>query len=263
MAAPEQFEGFMIHDTKKWTEFTKEKFTSKNFEDYDVDIENECCGVCGSDVHTITGGWGDLATSPICVGHEIIGKVLRVGSKVKSFKPGQRVGVGAQVQSCMQCRMCKSNNENYCPHMVDTYMTPYNINGGNPSVSIDNQKPMKDSKGNQIFSQGGYSSHSRVHEQFVFPILDNLPSEIVAPMMCAGLTVYSLLFVLGLDLERKLPLSELVDLDTSRSSGRRLWELRSLLSLTVPTRRMMLLPLVLTTSSPLQTRAGPSLRVRV
>ncbi|KUJ11420.1 NADPH-dependent medium chain alcohol dehydrogenase [Mollisia scopiformis] len=188
-AAPDQFEGFMIHDAKKWTEFKKEK---ARLNQYDVDIENECCGVCGSDVHTITGGWGDLATTPLCVGHEIIGKVLRVGSKVKSFKPGQRVGVGAQVQSCMRCRMCKSNNENYCPHMVDTYMAPYNEKGGNADLSMDDsQKPMKDSKGNQIFSQGGYSSHSRVHEQFVFPIPDNLPSEIVAPMMCAGLTVYS------------------------------------------------------------------------
>merc|ERR1711964_381715 len=53
MAAPEQFEGFMIHDTKNWTKFSKEKFTPKTFEDYDVDIENECCGVCGSDVHTM------------------------------------------------------------------------------------------------------------------------------------------------------------------------------------------------------------------
>jgi alcohol dehydrogenase (NADP+) len=95
-----------------------DQFTPKIFEEYDVDIENECCGVCGSDVHTITGGWGELATSPICVGHEIIGKVLRVGPKVKSIKPGDRVGVGAQVQSCMKCPMCKSDNENYCPHMV-------------------------------------------------------------------------------------------------------------------------------------------------
>lgn len=71
-------------------------------------------------------------------------------------------------------------------------MAPYNVNGGNPELSMeDSQKPMKDSSGKQIFSQGGYSSHSRVHEQFVFPIPDNLPSEIVAPMMCAGLTVYS------------------------------------------------------------------------
>lgn len=61
MAAPEQFEGFMINDTEKWSDFSKEKFTPKTFEDRDIDIVNECCGVCGSDVHTITGGWGELS----------------------------------------------------------------------------------------------------------------------------------------------------------------------------------------------------------
>ncbi|KAI6716460.1 hypothetical protein JHW43_001061 [Diplocarpon mali] len=202
MAAPEQFEGFMIRDPKSWTKFTKEKvspgllnladqrkFTPKTFEEYDVDIENECCGVCGSDVHTITGGWGELATSPICVGHEIIGKVLRVGDQVKEFKAGDRVGVGAQVQSCMKCPQCKSNNENYCPDMVDTYGAPYNVGGGNPNK--DAGGPMKDKDGHRIFAQGGYSSHSRVHEQFVFKIPDNISSIDAGPMMCAGLTVYS------------------------------------------------------------------------
>ncbi|TVY68871.1 NADP-dependent alcohol dehydrogenase [Lachnellula suecica] len=184
-AAPEQFEGFMINDSKKWSDFSKEKFTPKIFEDHDVDIENECCGVCGSDVHTITGGWGKLPTAPICVGHEIIGKVLRVGSKVTVCKPGDRVGVGAQVQSCMKCKNCKEHNENYCPHMVDTYGAPYNLDEGH------SDKPMKDKSGNQIFSQGGYSSHSRVHEYFVFPIPENIPSIEAGPMMCAGLTVYS------------------------------------------------------------------------
>ena len=101
---------------------TPPQFTPKVFEESDVDIESECCGVCGSDVHTITGGWGDLAVTPICVGHEIIGKVLRVGSNVKGIKPGDRVGVGAQVQSCMKCPQCKSDNENYCPHMVGEYL---------------------------------------------------------------------------------------------------------------------------------------------
>lgn len=68
--------------------------------------------MCGSDVHTITGGWGELPTSPICVGHEIIGRVLRVGPKVEDIKVGDRVGVGAQIQSCMQCQNCKEDNEN-------------------------------------------------------------------------------------------------------------------------------------------------------
>jgi threonine dehydrogenase-like Zn-dependent dehydrogenase len=94
------------------------QFTPKIFEAHDVDIVNECCGVCGSDVHTITGGWGDLSVTPLCVGHEIIGKVIAVGKEVTTCKVGDRVGVGAQVQSCMQCKNCKSDNENYCPHMV-------------------------------------------------------------------------------------------------------------------------------------------------
>lgn len=59
-----------------------------------------------------------MPTKPLCVGHEIIGKVLRVGPKVKSIKVGDRVGVGAQVQACMKCPQCKSDNENYCPHQV-------------------------------------------------------------------------------------------------------------------------------------------------
>ncbi|KAH6684603.1 putative NADP-dependent alcohol dehydrogenase 6 [Halenospora varia] len=184
-AAPEQFEGFMINDTKNWSTFKKGKFTPKHFEEHDVDIESECCGVCGSDVHTITGGWGELATTPLCVGHEIIGKVLRVGSKVTTVKPGDRVGVGAQVQACMKCKLCKSDNENYCPHMVDTYNAPYNEDEGH------SDKPMKDKNGNQIFSQGGYSSHYRAHEYFVFPIPDSIPSHEAAPMMCAGLTTFS------------------------------------------------------------------------
>jgi len=190
-AAPEQFEGFLVEDEKKWDTFKKMKFTPKNFEDYDIDIVNECCGVCGSDVHTITGGWGGMPNKPLCVGHEVIGKVLRVGSKVKTIKVGERVGVGAQVQSCMQCQQCRSDNEQYCPHQVDTYGANYKENGGNPAYNPDEQKPMKDKNGKELYSQGGYSSHSRVHEQFVFQIPDNIPSHEAGPMMCAGLTTYS------------------------------------------------------------------------
>jgi len=185
MAAPAQFEGFVIKSTDKWSDFTKEKFTPKIAEDHDVDIVNECCGVCGSDVHTITGGWGEVSVTPLCVGHEIIGKVIAVGKKVTTCKVGDRVGVGAQVQACLKCKVCKSGNENYCPSQVDTYNAPYKLDEGH------SDKPMKDDKGNQIYSQGGYSSHSRVHEYFVFPVPANIPSHEAGPMMCAGLTTYS------------------------------------------------------------------------
>jgi len=85
----------------------------------------------------------------------------------------------------MQCPQCKSDNENYCPAQVDTYNAPYKLDEGH------SDEAMKDKDGNQIFSQGGYSSHSRVHEYFVFPVPKNIPSEEAGPMMCAGLTTYS------------------------------------------------------------------------
>lgn len=130
----------MVSDFKKWSDFTKKEITPKQFNDNDVDIKIECCGVCGSDVHTITGGWGD-APMPICVGHEVVGKAVKVGSKVQAvrgsshaveihhvlvhfltpplqIKVGDRVGCGAQVWSCLKCKQCKSDNENYCPHQV-------------------------------------------------------------------------------------------------------------------------------------------------
>lgn len=139
-----------------------------------MSISIECCGVCGSDVHTITGGWGDSPT-PIAVGHEIVGKVIKVGSKVSTLKVGDRAGVGAQVWSCLKCPQCKSDNENYCPHQVDTYGAPY----------------PKEACPDETISQGGYSSHIRCHEYFVFPIPDAIPSHLAAPMLCAGLTVWS------------------------------------------------------------------------
>ena len=109
--------------------------------------------------------------TPLCVGHEIIGKVIGVGSKVTTCKVEDGVGVGAQVHSCMQCPQCKSDNENYWPNMVDTYNAPYKMDEGH------SDKPMKDKNGKQIFSQGGYSSHTRAYEYFVFPIPKNIPSE--------------------------------------------------------------------------------------
>lgn len=163
MGYPDTFQGYMIHDEKKWSDFKKEEvsaapslcespahiaqylrtiflpapidslklntryqcshalhlqFKPKPFEDRDIDIKIEACGVCGSDVHTITGGWGDF-NKPICVGHEIVGKAIKVGKSVTTVKVGDRVGVGAQIWACLECDVCKSGpggNENYCPN---------------------------------------------------------------------------------------------------------------------------------------------------
>jgi alcohol dehydrogenase (NADP+) len=137
-----------------------------------VDIKVSACGVCGSDVHTITAGWGAIET-PLCVGHEIVGKAVRVGPKVKDIKVGDRVGVGAQAWACLECDLCKADQENYCPRMVDTYGSKYEeTEGGN-------------------VTHGGYSSHVRANEYFVFKIPAELEDATVAPMLCAGITVYS------------------------------------------------------------------------
>jgi alcohol dehydrogenase (NADP+) len=147
----------------------------KKFEEHDIDIAIDACGVCGSDVHKITGGWGDYP-KPLIVGHEIIGKAIRVGDQVKNIKVGDRVGVGAQICADLTCVNCKADQENYCPNALDTYGDTY------PDGTV---------------TQGGYSSHIRAHEYFTFKIPDNIPDELAAPMLCAGITVYSPLVRLG------------------------------------------------------------------
>jgi alcohol dehydrogenase (NADP+) len=148
----------------------------KKFEEHDVDIAIDACGVCASDVHTITGGWGEDIPLPLCVGHEVIGKVIKVGSKVTRFKVGDRAGVGAQIGADLTCDNCKADQENYCPNQVDTYGAKHT---------------------DGTVSQGGYSSHIRAHEYFTFKIPDNLDTALAAPMLCAGLTTFSPLKRLG------------------------------------------------------------------
>ncbi|KAK3080061.1 hypothetical protein LTS18_003225 [Coniosporium uncinatum] len=175
MPYPETAEGFVIKDYKKWSDFEKQEFKLKPFEDEDIDIAIDACGVCGSDVHSITGGWGETPL-PLCVGHEVIGRAIKVGDKVKDIKVGDRVGVGAQIGADLTCQNCKADQENYCPNAIDTYGAPY------PDGTI---------------AQGGYASHIRAHQYFTFKIPDNIETSIAAPMMCAGLTVYSPLVRLG------------------------------------------------------------------
>ena len=87
------------------------QFKLKPFEEHDVDVAIDACGVCGSDVHTITGGWGE-APMPLCVGHEIVGRVVNTGRKVNMVKVGDRVGVGAQIGADLTCNVCKAGQEN-------------------------------------------------------------------------------------------------------------------------------------------------------
>ncbi|KAF3491713.1 oxidoreductase [Arthroderma uncinatum] len=171
MPTRDEAEGFQVDSAETHTQFHKRHYKLKPFEEYDVDVQVEACGICGSDIHTITGGWGPKLF-PLCVGHEIVGTAIRVGPKVTLVKEGQRVGVGAQVFSCGTCKQCKNDNETYCPNIVmDTYGSKWPDSG--------------------IVSQGGYGSHVRVHEHWVFPIPEKLETSAAAPMLCAGITAYS------------------------------------------------------------------------
>ncbi|TKC63973.1 NAD(P)-dependent alcohol dehydrogenase [Pedobacter hiemivivus] len=137
----------------------------------DVEIKILYCGVCHSDIHTARNEWGGTMY-PIVPGHEIVGKVTRVGSDVSRFKVGDTVGVGCFVDSCGHCGNCKEHNEQYCEN----------------GVSQTYNSLLQDKK---TITYGGYSTHIVVTQKFVLNISDKLPLEKVAPLLCAGITTYS------------------------------------------------------------------------
>ena len=137
----------------------------------DVLIEILYCGICHSDIHQARDEWGG-SIFPMVPGHEIVGRVTRVGSKVKRFKVGELAGVGCFVDSCRVCDSCKQGLEQYCErHIVWTY------NGTE-----------KDEK---TLTYGGYSSQIVVDEKYTLKISPKLPLANVAPLLCAGITTYS------------------------------------------------------------------------
>lgn len=138
---------------------------------HDVKIDILYCGVCHSDLHTARSEWA--GTKYPCVpGHEIVGQVSAVGAGVTKFKIGQRVGVGCMVDSCGHCESCKAGLEQYCYEgNIGTY------NGNDAHL------------GGHTF--GGYSASITVDEKFVLSIPDNLPLDATAPLLCAGITLYS------------------------------------------------------------------------
>lgn len=136
----------------------------------DVLIAIRYAGICHSDIHTVRGDWGPV-TYPQVVGHEIAGEVVEVGSEVDGFAVGDRVGVGCMVNSCRECENCRSGMENYClKGNTQTY------------ASVDRDGTI---------TQGGYSTHVVVDQDFVLRIPEALPYESVAPLLCAGITTYS------------------------------------------------------------------------
>jgi uncharacterized zinc-type alcohol dehydrogenase-like protein len=137
---------------------------------YDVQIDIRFCGICHSDIHQARGEWGQ-STFPMVPGHEIAGVVTKVGAKVTRFKEGDQAGVGCLVDSCRECKDCKAGLEQYCVKPVWTY------NGTE-----------KDGK---TATQGGYSTRVVVDENYVLHIPANIPLDRAAPLLCAGITLYS------------------------------------------------------------------------
>lgn len=165
------FVGWVGHDKNCIGNMKWEQYTPKKWTETDVEIKIECCGVCASDLHTARSGWGPTRY-PCLVGHEIVGTVAKLGKDVKHLKVGQRVGVGAQSGSCLECNACKHGDEPWCEKgLVGTYNGEYPNGGG--------------------FSMGGYAKYSRVPAHFAVPIPDSLDSVVAAPLMCGGVTVYN------------------------------------------------------------------------
>ena len=136
----------------------------------DVVIEILYCGVCHSDLHTARNDWG-WTSYPIVPGHEVIGRVVKVGAEVTRFKAGDAVGVGCMVDSCRHCEACDSGEEQYCGGFVSTY-------GG-----VDRHDHSR--------TMGGYSEKIVVSQDFVLRIPDGLDLKGAAPLLCAGMTTWS------------------------------------------------------------------------
>ena len=137
---------------------------------HDVAFDIHFAGICHSDIHTVRGEWGTPAY-PVVAGHEIAGIVTAIGSDVTKYKVGDRVGVGCFVDSCRECSSCRAGVEQYCKRgMIGTYN----------AVGRDGQP-----------TQGGYSGAIVVDENYVLRIPDSIPLEAAAPLLCAGITLYS------------------------------------------------------------------------
>jgi uncharacterized zinc-type alcohol dehydrogenase-like protein len=136
----------------------------------DVLIAIAYSGICHSDIHTVRGEWGPVQY-PLVVGHEIVGTVAEIGSQVSTHRVGDRVGVGCMVNSCRECDNCRAGEEQYClKGNTGTYA----------AVDVDG-----------TITQGGYSTHVVVVEDFVLKVPESIPFDAAAPLLCAGITTYS------------------------------------------------------------------------
>ena len=152
------------------TELSPFQFERRAVGKNDVKLEILFCGICHSDVHQVRNEWGG-SVFPMVPGHEIVGKVIEVGSAVTKFKIGDLGGVGCFVDSCRTCGPCKAGEEQYCEKgMNGTYNS-------------------KEKDGSPTY--GGYSKAIVVDENYMLRVPKNLPPQNVAPLLCAGITTYS------------------------------------------------------------------------
>ncbi|KAG8382525.1 hypothetical protein BUALT_Bualt05G0086500 [Buddleja alternifolia] len=146
------------------------KFTRRSVGSDDVSVSIEYCGVCFADVIWTRNKLGH-SNYPLVPGHEIVGIVREVGSDVERFKVGDRVGVGTYVNSCRECEYCDDGLEVHCSKgAIFTF----------DSVDVDG-----------TITKGGYSSYIVAHQRHCYRIPENYPPEIAAPLLCAGITVYT------------------------------------------------------------------------
>ncbi|WKL56942.1 NAD(P)-dependent alcohol dehydrogenase [Asticcacaulis sp. ZE23SCel15] len=144
-------------------------FERREPNDDDVVIDIQFCGVCHSDIHQVRDEWFP-GIYPQVPGHEVVGVVTKVGAKVSKFKEGDRVGVGCFVNSCVHCQTRDEDDEQYLPGLTQTYND-------------------RDASGQPTY--GGYSDHIVVKEGYVLSVPDNLPLDGAAPLLCAGITLWS------------------------------------------------------------------------
>lgn len=164
-----QAKGYAVQDAE--SELAPWNFERRELGPHDVQFDIQFCGVCHSDLHQIKNDWGN-SIFPMVPGHEIVGKVVKVGSHVKKFKIGDIAGTGCLVDSCRTCDNCKEGLEQYCSNgRTDTYN----------ALGQDGVTP----------TYGGYSNTIVVNEDFVLHISDKLSLPAVAPLLCAGITTYS------------------------------------------------------------------------
>lgn len=182
---PEEFKGFAVSDPNEWSNPKLISFTPKKFDDEKdsyVHIEVETNGICGSDLFVIKNEWshnemtwkqGSYSPKGQIVGHEIVGRVKYASplAKKNGYNIGDRVGVGAQCNACLDCEQCNNHREQYCSKSNGTYNSVY------PDGYV---------------SQGGYASHVSCTTHMCFKLNDiKLESKYVSPLLCAGLTVFS------------------------------------------------------------------------